>query len=656
MSLDTVLKIGKAYRTSQNKVLKLKNFKYVKSVPFKRGEITATCISIPVKGDFSFDWNEIKLVPENEQESLFYLTYKSSDRDSLVKYVFGDIFYTKSVKISKSGSIETKEGGYYRLANPNSIPASQKSSFHRGQTDYVDIISAANRECVIKHFRESLSRDLDVLEKILSNIAAVEEFFMNKPRRSFKEFINSDSSIREAAVKRIYEKTSIVNKKKLEIQSELHGLTDVEKEKLANCDHGEIFIHFEFEGGKHWYDFEYDFNLISKKMLSDFVESTSFGLVLNKTLYKTLCSGDKKNDWQFPSFTIENRYKSKLFSDEEIQDLFYALVFSSKGMLIRGTDIQIIVLPRGDNLSAEDFEEFLHKRFDEERIKMRNEPTGSTDPLFSIFEQENEDAITAFDVIFCKKGGQSSPDVDLIEIAGIEKSKIRMIRKRIEDIGNEVEKKRKSFLKTDKKLFPFKLEFSFRSILGNPQFDQKTNKVLIRPSPKFKSHLLKVLPLIYSENYHYDRVLLPAFIQNVEYSVRSGDSNFNLLKFDLEFLLKIQNSQIDNFMKITNSESYQLGLLLGSLAKNLSLEINSFEKNYVGNLTRRVSTLDDFIRLKNDIEQKLIMHDKSKFTFKTSYDLAQKVKDFQSRYDKDECAFGFFESYFKPLPKKEETA
>jgi hypothetical protein len=109
-------------------------------------------------------------------------------------------------------------------------------------------------------------------------------------------------------------------------------------------------------------------------------------------------------------------------------------------------------------------------------------------------------------------------------------------------------------------------------------------------------------------------------------------------------------------MEITSSESYQIGFMLGEMAKNLSNEINSFEKNYVGNLTRRVGTLSDFIKLKNEIEQKLIMHDKSKFTFQISYDLAQKVKEFISRYDKEECAFGFMESYFKPLPKKVEAS
>jgi hypothetical protein len=169
--------------------------------------------------------------------------------------------------------------------------------------------------------------------------------------------------------------------------------------------------------------------------------------------------------------------------------------------------------------------------------------------------------------------------------------------------------------------------------------------------------MLKVLPLIYTENYYQDATLLPAFNQNIEYSIRAGDNKFNILKFDLMFLFRIQNTQPfkkGGFMEIINSESYQLGLLLGELSKNLSQEINSFDKQYVGNLTRRIATMEDFIKFKNEIEEKLIMHDKTNFTYKTSYELSQKVKEFSSVYNKDNCVFGFMESYFKPLPKKKE--
>jgi hypothetical protein len=249
----------------------------------------------------------------------------------------------------------------------------------------------------------------------------------------------------------------------------------------------------------------------------------------------------------------------------------------------------------------------------------------------------------------------SSPDSDLIELSGIEKSKLRQTKERIQQISSEVNQERKSFLRTEKELKPLTIDYSFLSILGNPQLDSKTGKLSIKPNPKYQSHLLKVVPLIYSDNYSHDEILLPCFIQNVEFSIRAGDSRFSFLKFDLKFLLKIQNTGSNRFMEITSSESYQIGLRLGEMAKNLSLEINSFEKNYVGNLTRRIGTLADFIKLKNEIEQKLIMHDKAQYTFRISHDLAQKIKEFKSRYDKEECAFGFLESYFKPWSKKEAT-
>jgi len=648
MSLDTILKIGKALRTSNGN---LKHFKYVKPCPKdKKGEYLPTCVSIPIREDFSIDWNAIFLLPENEKEDLYYLTFKTSDGDSSVKYLFGDIYYGTTSTFKKDKSIEKKERGFYKLGDPNGRAAQQKSSFERGQSSFEEILKKYKQDTLVE-FRKSFSRDNHVFAKVLSSITAVEEYLIEGDDQPFIDFLKSESKVFEATVKRVYEKTSRQILNKLNVKSEFPELSEEEKNKLAEFDNGDIFIHFEFPGKQHWYQFKYEFDIISGKILEDFVEKSSNGVVLRKTLYKTICSGDPENDWQFPGFSTENKHKSKAFTDEEIKDLFYAVEYSSRGRTIQGTDFKIILLPKGKNLTAEHFEEFAKKR-DEERLKKSNQSAKVDDePLFNLFEREDEKEITSFDVVFCKKGGKL-PDIDLIEISGIEKSKIRFTKKRLEKISSEIQAKRKAFLRTGKNLYPFKIEYSFRNILGNPQFDKNSKKVSIKANPKYQSHILKVLPLIYIDNYHHDQILLPAFLRNIEYSIRSGDNKFNLLKFDLEYLLKIQNSNNDIFMKITNSSSYRLGLLLGSLAQNLSQKINSFEKNYIGNLSRRISNLDDFIKMKNDVEQKLIMHDKSKFTFKTSFELSQKVKEFEGRYDKDECAFGFLESYFKPIFKK----
>jgi hypothetical protein len=647
MSLETVLKIGKALRESEDS---LKNFKYVKPCPKdKDNKYLKNCVSVPVTEDFKLDWNGIRVIPESQKDSLFYMTFKTSDGDSSVKYMFGDIYYGTTATMKKSGGIEKKEVGFYKLGDPDGRAAQQKNSFERGQKNFEELLKEYKEGPLIE-FRKMFGENAEIIEKVLSNISAVEEFLFESLDLSFVDFIKNDEAVDDAAIRRTCKNATTQTLKKLSIESDFGEWNEEERETLLEFANGEMFLHFEFPEGLHWYQYQTEFDLLAKKMLDDFVETSENGIVLKKTLYKTLCSGDLKNDWQFPEFTPVNKHKSKNFDDAEIRDLFYAIDYCSRGRTIMGTEIKIIVLPRGENLKAADYESFVTDK-NEIRIKNSNQEENESEPIFDIFAEE-KNVVTSFDVIFTKKGGTSTPDVDLIEISGIESSKIQTTRNRINEISRKLAAERKAYLRTKKDLFPFKIEHSFKNILGNPQYNQKAGKVEMKTNPRYESHLLKVLPLIYTNNYFQDDILLPAFIRNIEFSIRSGDEKFNLLKFDFEFLMNIQDSQNDSFMEIKNSESYKIGVLLGSLAQQLKSEINSFEKNYVGNLSRRISTIDDFIKLKNDIEQKLIMHGKTKFTSKNSYELAQDVKSFSGRYDKEEVCFGFLESYFKPFPKK----
>jgi len=654
MSLDTVLQIGKVLRHSKDS---LKYFKYVEPCPQdKKTKEWPICISIPIRKDFSFNWEEMKVTPEKQRPNLYYLKFKTSDSDGLVKYVFGDIYFEKNVSIKRDGSIVSSEGGYYRLENPtHSNAAYRPSSFYRGMSDYKDIIKSKSGDStsIIQQFHEQLEKNIIYIERILKYAPAVLNFLEDNEPLAITNFLDSEDELYLKTVAQIFKNVPKSTLKKIELPSELSECSETQKRLIFDLNNVSVLIHFDFSEKEHWYKFETDMELLNSKVLSEFVENTSNGMVLKKTLYKTLCSGDKKNDIQFPLFANTNKHKAKNFQDDSLQDLFYAIDYTSKGKLISGTDIKLIVLPRGEHLLAKDYDNFLGKR-DEAKILAMNKDSRQTlvDPIFNFFSDE-EYNITSFDLIFCKKGGLSSPDSDLIELSGIEKSNLRIIRERILRISQEINIERKKYLKTEKKLFPLTIDYSFMELLGSPQANRQAGKITFKTNSKYQSHLLKILPLIYTENYYQDEALLPALIQNVEFSIRAGESKFSFLKYDLKFLLKIQNTKKDRFMEITSSESYQIGFMLGEMAKSLSLEINSFEKNYVGNLTRRIGSLPDFIKLKNEIEQKLIMHNKTKFTFQTSYDLAQKVKEFKSRYDKEECAFGFMESYFKPIPKKE---
>jgi len=658
MSLDTVLKIGKALRNTDEH---LKHFKYVKPCPPDTDKETILRLNIPVKTDFSFDWDNVSVITnENEIKNLYYLTFKTSDSDSSIKYLFGDLFYTQETKVNKkTGEISnTSEGGIYRLFKKNTfvtakkdfekIKNSLKTNFLKEKLNEMDIkfpVEKISKEFIkwentkdyklpktfnsnknvlievftkvdelellptLTKFRDSFQKSMELFEKIILNITAMREIISEKNMINLKNLMDDDE-LKSYNIKGIKNDLTKGLLKTIIASEEENNLSSEQEKKLLKIKKGKIFIHFNFDKYNHWYNFKNEFEIIKKAIFQGFAEEIQIDenthineFVLNKTLYKTLCSGDSKNDIQFPGFNNFNKYKSKSFNKDEIDDLFYAINYSKTGLInIFGTDIKIIVLPHGINLDGQDYINFLDNR-NEQSVRNAN---NNEEPLFFGIENESEQHFTSFDFIFSKRGGLSSPDVDLIELSGIEKSSLKSIRQRIMKIAREVHLKKIAELKITKDLRWPTIFRAYINILGNPQKDI-TGKIKFIVNPKYNTHILNVLPKIYTKNYKKDNILLPALITNTEFSIRAGDNKFIFLKYDLEFLLRIQNTKKDKYMELAESTSFKIGALLGSLAKNFSgknTTINSFEKNYVGNLSRRIGTLEDFVKLKNDIEQK----------------------------------------------------
>jgi hypothetical protein len=338
------------------------------------------------------------------------------------------------------------------------------------------VADVQNKTLAVKRFHEVLKENIRYVENILKYTPAIVHCLENKTDTTITDYLKDTESLYHDVLSINYKTMSNANKEKLGINdSAVLELNNIQQKHVFDLTNISIFIHFEFPGNKHWYEFSDDWNIITQKILSEFVDTGTHGVVLKKTLYKTLCSGDTKNDIQFPAFTVGNKYKSKEFQDSELQDLFYAVDYASKGQLIPETDIQLIVLPRGKNLNAQDYETFREKK-DEKRIVSASSGDNQGDILFD-FSLNNNKNITSFDLVFCKKGSQTSPDKDLIEISGIEKSKLRSIMERINHISKEIEAERKIFIKTEKELFPLKIDKSFRCILGNPQYDLNTGNL-----------------------------------------------------------------------------------------------------------------------------------------------------------------------------------
>ncbi len=704
MSLYTVLQIGKVLRSSENS---LKYFKYVEPCPKdkKTGE-WPICITIPVNPDFTFDWNGMKITPENERERFYYLKYTTSDNDSSPKkYLFGDICYTRKSEIDKTGKIKgVKDFGNFTFekgqgnAFINGLKAFKEIidnydlstilpfigkegknqdailkaiiSGHKSEkqidipkklTEYSSVIESSiqklkehDKVCELIQFHIAFEKEIEKFNHLLLFAPAFEYVIMNEKEELETVLINTEA-LSEKYLNVIQKKNPTILKRLLEKDETFDLLSAETRNRMLQFADFTVFIHFEFikdDNTISWHKFDETFKLLKDKLNSEIANTSVNGIVPSKSIYRTLCSGNDKNDIQFPSFDLGKSFRSFSFKNrDQFEDFLYTgSILDKPFRRLRYTDIAMFVYPvtfSGEKISAKDYDAFFFDKKDEIRLV--------AEPIFSIFQNEGAERFTRFDFVFSDSSGNTTND--LIEICGIEKSALRNIQKRIETISREIYHEKMSILNFENGFNNLQIELSFRNILGNALINSN-GKIDYKTSSKYESHLLKTLPLIYNSNYFQDDLLLSSFIQVAEYIVRNIEKNsvwftYADLKYHLKFLLKILNTKNDRFMEITLSESYQVGFMLGELARNLSQEINSFEKNYVGNLTRRIGNMADFIKLKNEIEQKLIMHDKTKYTFKTSYDLAQKVKEFKSRYDKDECAFGFMESYFKPFPKKE---
>jgi hypothetical protein len=413
----------------------------------------------------------------------------------------------------------------------------------------------------------------------------------------------------------------------------------------------QIFLHFDFNG-KHWYEFEPELEAINKRLLDAVLDEQKDFLILRNFLYKTLLSGAS----HAPGFRYENAYKNRGFRDrDEVMDLLYALTYSKKP-LISERNIKIVVLPKGENLEANHIEDFFERNGieneeeTEKQIAAANQKTDTeADELDSLFAPVLEDVpreITQFDFVFSKKGNSAStPDVDMLELSGVERSFLAELSKRVKRVREPLHERRtEEYPKRPKQYQTLDIRKSFLNILGDVTSDKK----------KYQSHLFKVLPQIYSGTYYRDDVLLPAFIEKVEYNTRDPNASiqpkmhFNLLKYDYEFLVRLRNVKEDSIADMKNSKSYQAGLLLGRMAQPLDRKIASFEKNYVGLLSRRISDKQGLMKFANFINEKLAIHDVAYPNLKqASVQLATLVSEMDdAEYRKNQCAFGFFEGYF----------
>ena len=415
-----------------------------------------------------------------------------------------------------------------------------------------------------------------------------------------------------------------------------------------------IIIHFNFQG-KSWYKLEGITDLIDNLITSNMIEPIDDKFVLKIYLYKTL------GGHNIPNFISSNRYKTNLFTQDEIKDLLYGVRAAQKPLKrLSKSSIGIVALPSGEGITSKMLEDFLPRIINDdtsEEIK-QNEDTlaigaeeelrNGDDELFKDFVYNSFNEKVKFDIIFTNiPASPAGVYTDMIEINSIEKSLLVELNRRINTTKMILQDQFKKEFPNNKDLI-LSIQYSFLKILSNNTKSEK----------KYQFHLLKVLPMIYTDTYYQDPMLLPIFIDKVEFNIRNNGQRFKEFKYDFYFLLSIQ--KFNTIMTITTSKSYKIGKMLGAMAKQFEswrddCPIKSFEKSYVGNLSRRITSLEDMTKFSNFINEKLTIHERWYPDVKEAYvsfvSVLKELEQNKSEYNKNHCALGFFESYFKTLEK-----
>ena len=453
--------------------------------------------------------------------------------------------------------------------------------------------------------------EADSLVKYIFGDICSDYFKPDDPENKAKGFqVNSFLRGKEDALKISNNNINSFRKSLNEIMPVILKLIETNK----NC-----FIHFNF-AGKIWYELEDVFADIETYLITNFIKEEDGQISLSSYLTRTLID----SQGSLPDFNHSNTYKCRSFKNtDDVIDLIYGLDFQQRHK-IRQNELMINMLPKG-KLGAKDIIRFFEEK---SKYDYKNQKLEDIDPFIEPVVGDI-DNIEKYDIIFSK---QSKPiGIDLIEITDIDQNLLRLVRDKIQNAKKTIGR-------------PITLGYAIKLI-----FEEK----------KYTSHLLRILPLIYRDAYYTDEALLPAFLQKVEYSIRHGEAKFNSLKDYYYFLLMIQKN--NNTMEIKESKSYLLGQRLGIMAEPFAAwrkdcPIKSFEKSYIGSLSRRISNLDDLVELANYLNEKLLIHNKAFPSIKQAYsELISLLDAFkkEEKYNRHYCELGFFESYYHTY--KEQT-
>lgn len=699
MSLDTLVHIGNCIRNANDISDKMKYHRFAaKPIRVKDGKKDGPEIiylSINIDSSYNIDFGSLRRMSENEIDSLCYFDKHTSDNDtSKADYLYGDIFYSNLNGEEKGNCLLSKIDTYFSKTKINALIKDYvtKRKHKDACVSYVLNYEGENIESllegnernvlgILKFWRE-FTLQIESLKTILKYAPIIKHGEdINEADSKYSKYIFDNQNKASEKILRAYVKEILEDKKEFCKNNGIKKLSDLKFShldgdtiaKLNDCQYHTVFLHFVFmnvfENEKKktsWYSqaeksyppfFQEDCyrfictelkNKISscvKPIVNNKEYEGKESIVIDKYIYPTIGTGDDKNDIQFPNFDIASKYKVCSFNNDSFEDFLYADAIRKKIIKrIKGTNIQIHIFPHeldGKPISAKKYEDFYFNN--------KKESSLFSTSRYEILKGETQHI--SFDYVFGVREGQT--ENYLFELAGLQYSLLAEIEKKHSECSYDIAEMAR--ISNGWQKFSINVEKAYANIIGPIKTSETGSLLLYNPydeqskdevCAKYQAHLLKVLPMIYQEAFYNDGLIFSELIDKIEYCARNINgvnaykdcaSKYFTLLYSYKFICMIQNKTEINMIE---TDCYTIGKALGKLSKPLKNDINSFQKNYVGMITRRASNLSDSIALRNEIVQKLIMHERT-----VDYSAIGNLEKLSS-FDKEEFASGFFEGYF----------
>lgn len=590
---------------------------------------------------------------------LYRQSENSKDYHELINKVSRDVDAIKKKKDAGGNLIQTT---FFRLP-----VAEQSDGSFTFRMDEIEEITDEDKIASLYYLNFKTSSKDSTKKYLFGDIANFRFFYATKKGTELSKggnyilsektdkgsFLDADEEASKFSQNRFIREFRVEFRKKL---SEIEKILDL---------HSPTVIHFDFNG-KSWHELPEVLNDINNSLTNLFAGYYSDTHVyLDKYLHRTLKSAESGSLYfgGTPDFHVSKAYKTRIFKknidqdENEILDLLYAKKLSQT-TLLSIKSIGIVALPKGSDISTDSLTRFLNRssievETDEEdaenRLEVSNQPKRNHDDLFDDFIENDFSDLVLYDIILMEIPKNRATGVynDLVEISSISRSILRDVSTRVNEVSRRLRNEAKLISKGKVQL-NLNIKYSFLNILSDRTKNEK----------KYQSHLLKVLPQIYTDTYYDDPLLLPAFIEKVENNIRNDGHSFSIFKYDFYFLMQIQKQ--NNLMLITETKSYAIGKCLGIMARPFAAwrkncPIKSFEKSYVGNLSRRIATPNDLAKFCDYLNNKLALHEKLFPDVTQAYlRLAELNHQFDERYNKHHCALGFFESYYAKIEQEDD--